>query len=261
MKRREQGLSLVELMVSLVVGLLVLAAVSSVYVSSKRSYQARDGMSLLQENGRIALKRLRSGISAAGYPAYAELDPIVSVDTDLDALPLKSKKKRPNLEAAANSVYEDRNDRLTMMYIPEPDRETYTEDDCLGNESAYERRVINSYYVSDSSLRCRGSGGTTQPLAENVVNLQFQYGVDQNSDGFVDQFKPAPESAEEWRQVVSVKVGVLVSSGVPVLDQEGQDRSFQVLDETIEVENSKLSYRVFSEVIPIRNKMAICNDC
>ncbi|MGV6816333.1 MAG: PilW family protein [Thiotrichales bacterium] len=260
MKRVQRGLSLVELMVSLVIGLLVLAAVSSVYVSGKRSYKARDGMSLLQENGRIALKRLRSGISAAGYPGYADLQPMVSGYTDLDSLPVKPDKKRPNLEPSQNNIdSEKRYDRLTLMYIPEGS--AYTEDDCLGNESAFERLVVNSYYVSKGSLVCRGSGGTTQPLAENIVNLQFQYGLDTNGDGFVDRFSVEPETEDEWSQVVSVKVGLLVSSGAEILDQVAAGRKFQVLDEEVAVPDSRISYRVFSETIPIRNKMAICNDC
>lgn len=256
------GLSLVELMISLVIGLLVLAAVSSVYVSGKRSYKARDGMSLLQENGRIALKRLRSGISAAGYPGYADLQPMVSGYTDLESLPVKPDKKRPNLEPSQNNIDSDRNDRLTLMYMPEGG--TYTEDDCLGNESAFERLVVNSYYVSKGSLVCRGSGGTTQPLAENIEYLQFQYGLDTDGDGFADQFVPKPNADEdEWSKVVSVKVGLLVSSGAEILDQAATGRTFQVLDEEIPEHdlNPRFSYRVFSETIPIRNKMAICNDC
>lgn len=253
------GLSLVELMISLVIGLLVLAAVSSVYVSGKRSYKARDGMSLLQENGRIALKRLRSGISAAGYPGYADLQPMVSGYTDLESLPVKPDKKRPNLEPSQNNIDSEKNDRLTLMYMPEGS--AYTEDDCLGNESAFERLVVNSYYVSKGSLVCRGSGGTTQPLAEQVSNLQFQYGLDTDDDGFVDRFKVEPETEDEWSKVVSVKVGLLVSSGAEILDRVAAGRTFQVLDEKVSVPDSRLSYRVFSETIPIRNKMAICNDC
>jgi type IV pilus assembly protein PilW len=61
------GLSLVELMVALTIGLIILAAVSSLFVSSKQTYNIQDSLSRLQENGRFAMQFLIKDIRLAGF--------------------------------------------------------------------------------------------------------------------------------------------------------------------------------------------------
>jgi type IV pilus assembly protein PilW len=47
------------------------------------------------------------------------------------------------------------------------------------------------------------------PIAEGVDNLQVLYGVDSNNDGAPDSYTAAPTSVTEWRNVTTVKLGVL----------------------------------------------------
>ncbi|MBI3546355.1 MAG: PilW family protein [Gammaproteobacteria bacterium] len=65
--QRMHGLSLVELMVALTIGLIILAAVSSLFVSSKQTYTTQDSLARLQENGRFALQFLIKDIRLGGY--------------------------------------------------------------------------------------------------------------------------------------------------------------------------------------------------
>jgi type IV pilus assembly protein PilW len=64
---REAGFSLVELMVAVTIGLILLAAISSLFVSSKRSYNTQDSLARLQENARFAMHFLTRDIRTAGY--------------------------------------------------------------------------------------------------------------------------------------------------------------------------------------------------
>jgi type IV pilus assembly protein PilW len=64
---RMHGLSLVELMVALTIGLIILTAVSSLFVSSKQTYTAQDNMARLQENARFAMQFLIKDLRLAGY--------------------------------------------------------------------------------------------------------------------------------------------------------------------------------------------------
>jgi type IV pilus assembly protein PilW len=48
------------------------------------------------------------------------------------------------------------------------------------------------------------------PIAEGVDNLQVMYGMDTNNDGAPDTYTATPASAAEWRNVTTVKLGVLV---------------------------------------------------
>lgn len=63
---RYRGLSLVELMVAMTVGLIVMLAVGEVYLSSSRTYRNQDALSRLQENARYALETLSYDIRMAG---------------------------------------------------------------------------------------------------------------------------------------------------------------------------------------------------
>ena len=61
-----RGLSLVELMVALVVGLLLTAGAISVFLSNKRTHEVTSGLSRLQENARFALETLLRDLRMAG---------------------------------------------------------------------------------------------------------------------------------------------------------------------------------------------------
>lgn len=65
--RKQSGLSLVELMVALVLGLLLSAGVITIFISAKQDYQVQDAVSQVQENGRFSLEFLSSDIRMAGY--------------------------------------------------------------------------------------------------------------------------------------------------------------------------------------------------
>ncbi|HKV96488.1 MAG TPA: PilW family protein [Gammaproteobacteria bacterium] len=64
---RQQGLSLVELMIALVVGLVFMAGVISMFLASRQSYTLGSAVARLQENGRFALDFMRPVLRLAGY--------------------------------------------------------------------------------------------------------------------------------------------------------------------------------------------------
>jgi len=67
MKKLNSGFSLTEMMVAMVIGLIVLAGVSSVMVSNKKSYTAQDSLARLQENARTAMMILSYDLRNVGY--------------------------------------------------------------------------------------------------------------------------------------------------------------------------------------------------
>lgn len=64
---RERGLSLVEMMIALLVGLILMAGVLSLFLSNRRSYTLGSAVAHMQENGRFALDFLRPQLRSAGY--------------------------------------------------------------------------------------------------------------------------------------------------------------------------------------------------
>lgn len=62
-----RGFSLVELMVALTIGLIILAAVSTLFVNSKQSYTTQDSLARLQESARFAMHFLIKDLRLTGY--------------------------------------------------------------------------------------------------------------------------------------------------------------------------------------------------
>ena len=65
--RRQHGVTLVELMVALALGLLITVAMLKVYVDASRMYRFNEGLARVQENGRFALEFIRRDARVAGF--------------------------------------------------------------------------------------------------------------------------------------------------------------------------------------------------
>src|SRR3569623_1169000 len=64
---RQQGLTLVELMVAITLGLIVTAGIIQVFVGSKKTYSIEESLSRLQESGRHALEYLSNDLRMTSY--------------------------------------------------------------------------------------------------------------------------------------------------------------------------------------------------
>ncbi len=66
-RSRQAGLSLIELMVSLVIGLILMLGVTQVFLASSQASRLSEGVARAQENGRFALDFLERDIRMAGH--------------------------------------------------------------------------------------------------------------------------------------------------------------------------------------------------
>ncbi|QXP85258.1 PilW family protein [Methylococcus sp. ANG] len=63
----QPGFSTVELLISMVLGLLVVGAIGGLFVQHKTNYRQNEQFALMQENGRFALNLLASDLALAGF--------------------------------------------------------------------------------------------------------------------------------------------------------------------------------------------------
>lgn len=77
----QKGLTLVELMVALVLGMLLITGVISIFITSKQGYANQDATSQLQENARFSLEMMSREIRMAGYGGCSDA---ISVANTLD---------------------------------------------------------------------------------------------------------------------------------------------------------------------------------
>jgi type IV pilus assembly protein PilW len=220
----QAGLTLIELMIAMALGLLLLFAIGTVYVTSTQTARVQDDYARLQEAGRTALEMVGRGIRQAGY-ADVFTDPRKTgfTGTALAALNTTCPTAAPV------------SDVVTVQF----DASGAGEQDCQAVATTAGDFVQQSYYVTPDattgipSLHCRALN-TTPPTAptlpaacpaggsallENVEDLQVLYGEDTNADGNVDQYRATPSNAGN---VLAVKVCVLVRSQNTGLAPGGQ---------------------------------------
>jgi prepilin-type N-terminal cleavage/methylation domain-containing protein len=281
---KQQGLSLIELMIAMVVSLVLVAGVGTVYVSSKRNYHARDQLSLMDETARVALNALTKHLEHAGYATPTKLPlgeymyplggttpPQAScggsegesgVHPKLILTTFASRATQDNYKPDGVTTT---GDAVSVRFLGDPTLFTDCANGALpvecqvGEAPSMEAALIyNIFFVNESSgqptLMCSGSrNASAAPIANGVENLQLLYGVDTNSDGNVDQYLNATgvSAATAWQQVVSIKAGILVRSLEPVLPA-AEAKSYEVLDTTLS-RNDRFQRSVYTAVIHLRN--------
>ena len=280
--QRQKGLSLIELMIALVISLVLVGGVSMVYISSKRNYQARDQLSLMDESARVALNALTKHLEHAGYATPAKL-PLGDYMYALgDTAPQKKScggldtgvHNGLNLVTFAGRAAQDdykpdgttvTGDTISIRFLGDPLLFT----DCsnsglpascqVGNAPSMEAALIyNTFFVDESSgqpsLMCSGSRNpAVVQIAPGIENIQFLYGVDANTDAAVDQYMTATEvtAAGHWQRVISIKAGLLVRSLEPV-SPSAESRTYNVLGVTL-TRNDRYQRAVYTAVIQLRN--------
>jgi type IV pilus assembly protein PilW len=65
-RARMRGLTLVELMISMMLGLLVVGSASAIFISNRQTYRATEGLGRVQENGRMAFEMMARDLREAG---------------------------------------------------------------------------------------------------------------------------------------------------------------------------------------------------
>lgn len=76
---KQAGLTMIELMIAMVIGLILTAAVLQVFVGSRVTYSTQSSLAKLQENGRFAMEYITHDIRQTGYAGCAQGSTVVNV--------------------------------------------------------------------------------------------------------------------------------------------------------------------------------------
>ena len=79
---RQVGVSLVELMIAMVLGLVVMGAAFAVFMSNQSTFRASEGLNRIQENARVAFELMARDIRSAGGSACSNASMIEAVDDE-----------------------------------------------------------------------------------------------------------------------------------------------------------------------------------
>lgn len=208
--RRQLGLTLVEIMVSLTIGLIVLAAIGSVYLGSRQTYRVQEDNARLQEAGRYALEVIGRSVRQAGADSEMNFNPVTGTPECNVAgvcVPV----------AGANGAAAAPDTLIVQFYAgrEELNAGAWGTRDCTGGIVASgilpANVVTNTFDVNATNLRCTGGVGGAQALVSDIEDLQIIYGIDTSGDQSANQYVAAPTAAQ-WLQVVTARVCVQIRS-------------------------------------------------
>lgn len=66
-KSQQRGLSMIEMMIAITIGMVLIAGIGQIFVSSRQTYRVQNELARLQENGRFAMDFLSRDIRMADY--------------------------------------------------------------------------------------------------------------------------------------------------------------------------------------------------
>lgn len=275
-KNTKQGFTLVEMMIASMLGMIVILGLTTVYASSQKNSRTQNAISNMEANARIALSGLRQTIEHAGFPSIYNVPlekPFHStIDGNIDITKkcrgggklikpasIKKKKTKDN----------GNRDWIVVKYLSDNKNDVNHEliQDCTGGKvlpkcsadpingmyNSMDAIVYNAFYInSKNSLLCAGSrNAIPQPIAEDISNIQFLYGVN-NSLGMSYLTATKVEQNQEWENVISVQVAILARSNENILTKK-EKRYFVLLDKKLS-KNDKRLYRVFTTTINLPNR-------
>lgn len=212
----QRGFSLVELMISMTLGLILLIALAYFFLGSRQLNRTHDDVSRMQESGRHALETLGRAIRQAGYRSDAELT-FAQIHGGQVAL--------TGIDGAPDSI--------TVRHTAQEGGET----DCTGANVAAGGLVTHAFVVNaNRELTCNGS-----VVADNIEDLQLEYGIDMNRDGIIgneaNETYTATPSASQFLQAAAVRVTVTVRGPSPNAATGGDGFLRQVYTATFAVRN------------------------
>jgi len=270
---KQKGFSLIELMISLALGLIISSAVVQVMISNNSTERLNRSIASVQENGRFIIARLRNDLIMTGR--YDMLRPDLNNDVDIV------------VEAAfvhnnPIPVVGDFSHGLTKGVIEGAGTASDTlmvalqaSQDCSGATHGYvddDFMVVNEYFVEGTSLKCRGFDGrvlrglkvevdndSAYTLLDDVTSFQVQYGVTDNIASkdnsarpvkFIEADTLGAEKAA-GALVVAIRIALLLKADSDVIINPISQ--FKLLGEEPIQPSEKRLYKQFETTITLRN--------
>jgi len=198
----QQGFTLVELMIGMIIGLVLLLVIGTVFVSSQGVFREQEDNARVQENGRFALEIIGRSIRQAGHVEM----PFTGFKVEFEGTAISGTNGGTGVA-----------DTLTVQF-----EGAIGDSNCQGELVSIAGDIIQNHFNIDAAnaeLRCKGEISNTPPapgappvghvLLSNAEDLQILYGIDSTGDQSVDQYTELPV---DWEQVITVRVCVLIRS-------------------------------------------------
>lgn len=184
----ERGFTLVELMITLVISAIVIAAVYSAYKVQRDTYEAQDQITEMQQNIRAVLWTMIPEARMAGYDPLEKDKAKIMVKPSSATDPYYTKINRMSFSQDLNGDGDvnDPNEKIAYGFSD-------TDDPDFDGVIA----------VSDVAPLGRNVGGGFQPIAENISAIEFRYVLEDGTR------KTTITSYEAEHQLNAVEITIL----------------------------------------------------
>jgi len=214
----QRGLSLVELLIAMVIGMFLMGGLVTNFIGTKKSDKVRAVTSEMDASAQTALNVLRQAITHAAYPSINNIE-LEKAFVTTDDFPTGSTGSQamsnPNCsDGKARDIsppeFENRtrdngkSDRLMIVSLADnpSDSDSLVYYDCTGGgmtmnahdiacsvdnmPNKKDAKIFSNFRINNRgrpavpTLFCDGSRGGGQPIADNVYAIQYLYGVTRN---------------------------------------------------------------------------------
>ncbi len=210
----QSGMTLVELMVSITLGMFVVMAAIALLMASKSAYTANDDAVQIQESARHALEIIARAIHQAGYEEWGSLDgaalSVADAPAAVDGLDAKSLRSTTDALDSPVARAVNGSDVLALQFHGSGNgaRGDGSMLNCAGfgvpvrvAAGSDAARGWSIFFVAEDAtgepeLRCKYKGASSWSavaIARGVESFQVLYGIDSDDDGLVNGFYRASE--------------------------------------------------------------------
>ncbi|MBK9440327.1 MAG: PilW family protein [Comamonadaceae bacterium] len=288
-RARMRGLSLVEVMVSLVIGMVVVGAVLVSYLSSGKSSRQQSAYADMHENAQMAMTLLSRDLLLAGYAQVSGIQtvgvpPVSTFTRTYSGRAVFGCDKgfvAPSTTGTVACVTTAGKPAIEVVYEADeintvPSGSPTGPSDCKGTKITPAAGTLsgvdyfityNRFYLATgasgrSELYCASAMGGAEPLVENVDDMKIWYGeaASAATSRQIVRYVMAAD-VTDWQLIVSVRVCLLMRSSEPVLDMELypdplQPPKYLDCDSTEQTITDRFLRRAYFTTTTLRNKMA-----
>ncbi len=249
---KQQGYTLPELLIGMALGLLVIAAATSAYGTSKQTWNAMAAADAVHGNARAALRNIREQAHMAGA-SYLQASSHKASTNEIISTVTFNVEISPSEDvgqAALAGVNGTKNiESLTLGHWRALDAI-----DCQGNTGSTHTSVRNDYKLNtNKELSCKDlnpSNSTYQALAEGVEDFQMRYAEATPSTQTI-QWKTANQ-VTDMSQVLAIEVCLRVASISTVHNTKPNTNIKGCQDEALPSDGRVR--RTFKRVMALRNR-------
>lgn len=272
-----RGLSMVEMLVALVIGMVILAAVLVSYIGSGTSGRNSTALSEMTENASVALGVMRNYIAMADYgaPTGVNSSGVTKAYAGRAVFGCEGGEFKADTATALNALTTATNcdttgsDAIGVAYeadatntVTTPVAGVATPTDCLGQTLSLSGGFhLNEarFFVEDGQLHCRGGGNlaNARPLVDNIHDLQVSYGLGGTTGATAKQVvqylnASGVDAAGAWARVLNVRICVVVRSTDQVQDSTGT--AYRDCGFAEQTPNDRFMYRAFTSTVVLHNR-------